>query len=75
MTWPRLDSDLLMLLASRSRSPAAPDDFCRSLPDQAAAPSQGVSTPQVAETAQCSSMRQTQYLEQLLCNPGWACDA
>ena len=36
MTWPSADSDLLMLLASRSRSPTAPDDFCRSLPDQAA---------------------------------------
>lgn len=32
MTWPSVLSDLLMLDASRRRSPAAPDDLCRSLP-------------------------------------------
>ena len=36
MTWPSVLSDLLMLLASLSRSPAAPDAFCRSLPAPAA---------------------------------------
>ncbi len=34
MTWPSVLSDLLMLEASRSRSPAAPDAFCRSEPAQ-----------------------------------------
>ncbi len=34
MTRPRELSDLLMLEASRNRSPAAPELFCRSLPAQ-----------------------------------------
>ena len=34
MMWPSVLSDLLMLEASRSRSPAAPDAFCCSKPAQ-----------------------------------------